>query len=40
MTTATLGDMRQATAIARHWIDGNWRDSAGTRTVSIPRQVR
>ena len=28
MTTATLGDPRQATAIARHWIDGRWRDSA------------
>ncbi len=28
MTTATIGDMRQATAIARHWIDGSWRDSA------------
>ena len=28
MTSATLGDTRQATAIARHWIDGRWRDSA------------
>ncbi len=28
MTTATLGDARQATAIAQHWIDGCWRDSA------------
>jgi len=28
MTTATVGDTRQATAIARHWIDGGWRDSA------------
>jgi betaine-aldehyde dehydrogenase len=27
MTTATLGDTRQATAIARHWIDGRWRGS-------------
>ena len=28
MTTATIGDTRQATVIARHWIDGRWRDSA------------
>src|SRR5512145_3205794 len=28
MTTATVGDTRQATAIARNWIDGRWRDSA------------
>ena len=28
MTTATIGDTREATAIARHWIDGTWRDSA------------
>ena len=28
MTTATIGDTRQATATARHWIDGRWRDSA------------
>ena len=28
MTTATVGDKRQATAIAQHWIDGRWRDSA------------
>jgi hypothetical protein len=28
MTTATVGDTRQATAIARHWIGGRWRDSA------------
>ena len=28
MTTATVGDTRQATVIARHWIDGRWRDSA------------
>ena len=28
MTTATVGDTRQATALARHWIDGGWRDSA------------
>jgi acyl-CoA reductase-like NAD-dependent aldehyde dehydrogenase len=28
MTTASLGDMRGATAIARHWIDGRWSDSA------------
>jgi betaine-aldehyde dehydrogenase len=27
MTTATLGNTRKATAIARHWIDGRWRDS-------------
>jgi acyl-CoA reductase-like NAD-dependent aldehyde dehydrogenase len=25
---ASVGDTRQATAIARHWIDGRWRDSA------------
>ena len=28
MTTATVGDTLQAAAIARHWIDGHWRDSA------------
>ena len=28
MTTATIGDTRQTTVIARHWIDGRWRDSA------------
>jgi hypothetical protein len=28
MTTATIGDTSQATAIAQHWIDGSWRDSA------------
>jgi betaine-aldehyde dehydrogenase len=28
MRTVTVGDTRQATAIARHWIDGGWRDSA------------
>jgi betaine-aldehyde dehydrogenase len=28
MTTAIVDDTRQATAIARHWIDGRWRDSA------------
>ena len=28
MTTATLGHTDQALAIARHWIDGRWRDSA------------
>jgi hypothetical protein len=28
MTTTTVGDTRQATAIAQHWIDGSWRDSA------------
>ncbi|MGH8639019.1 MAG: aldehyde dehydrogenase family protein, partial [Burkholderiales bacterium] len=28
MTTATVGNTRQATAIARHWIDSSWRDSA------------
>jgi betaine-aldehyde dehydrogenase len=27
MTTATVGDTRQVTTIARHWIDGRWRDS-------------
>lgn len=26
MTTVTVGDTRQATAVARHWIDGAWRD--------------
>ena len=28
MTPATVGDARQTTATARHWIDGRWRDSA------------
>ncbi len=28
MTIATVGNTRQATAFARHWIDGRWRDSA------------
>jgi len=28
MTPATVGDTRQATAIARHWIAGGGRDSA------------
>jgi hypothetical protein len=28
MTTVTIGDTRQATDIARHWIDGRSRDSA------------
>ena len=28
MTTASVGDTRQATAVAQHWIDGRWRDSA------------
>ena len=29
MTSATVaGEMRQASTIARHWIDGRWRDSA------------
>ena len=27
MTPATLGDTRETTATARHWIDGSWRDS-------------
>jgi betaine-aldehyde dehydrogenase len=27
-TTGTVGDTRHATAIAQHWIDGRWRDSA------------
>jgi betaine-aldehyde dehydrogenase len=27
MTPAALDDARETTAIARHWIDGNWRDS-------------
>ena len=26
MTTATVGDTRQTTANASHWIDGRWRD--------------
>jgi acyl-CoA reductase-like NAD-dependent aldehyde dehydrogenase len=28
MTTATIGHARHATTLARHWIDGQWRDSA------------
>src|ERR671913_2458788 len=28
MTIATVGETLQAAAIARHWIDGSWRDSA------------
>jgi betaine-aldehyde dehydrogenase len=28
MTTAAVDDTREATAIAQHWIDGRWRDSA------------
>jgi betaine-aldehyde dehydrogenase len=28
MTTATAGDTRQAAAVARHWVDGRWRESA------------
>jgi betaine-aldehyde dehydrogenase len=28
MISASVGDTPQATAIARHWIDGIWRDSA------------
>lgn len=31
MTTATVDDTRPATAIARHWIDGSWRDPAEHR---------
>lgn len=27
MTTAIVGDTLQAAVIARHWIDGRWRDS-------------
>jgi hypothetical protein len=27
MTPATLGDTRETTATARHWIDDSWRDS-------------
>jgi hypothetical protein len=27
MTPATLGDTRETTATACHWIDGSWRDS-------------
>ena len=26
--TTLVGDMRSASAIAQHWIDGRWRDSA------------
>ena len=36
MTTATVGDTRQATAIARHWIDGGWRDSAAHKDSINP----
>jgi betaine-aldehyde dehydrogenase len=28
MTPQALGTVRQATAVAQHWIDGRWRDSA------------
>lgn len=28
MTIARIGDARRATSVARHWIDGRWRDSA------------
>ena len=36
MTTAIVGDTRQATVIARHWIDGFWRDSADHRDSINP----
>jgi betaine-aldehyde dehydrogenase len=36
MTTATVGDTRQATVIAQHWIDGHWRDSADHRDSINP----
>ena len=36
MTTATVGDTRQATAIARHWIDGGWRDSTAHKDSINP----
>src|SRR5918995_6632709 len=36
MTTATVHDTRQATAIARHWIDGSWRDSAAHKDSINP----
>ena len=36
MTTATVGDTRQATVIARHWIGGCWRDSADHRDSINP----
>ena len=36
MTTATNDDTREATAIARHWIDGHWRDSAEHRESINP----
>ncbi len=36
MTTAALGHMHHASAIARHWIDGQWRDSAEHRDSINP----
>jgi betaine-aldehyde dehydrogenase len=36
MTTATVGNTGKATATARHWIDGSWRDSAQSRDSINP----
>ncbi len=36
MTTATIDETRPATAIARHWIDGRWRDSPEHRDSINP----
>ena len=36
MTTATVGNTGKATATARHWIDGSWRDSAQSRDSIDP----
>jgi betaine-aldehyde dehydrogenase len=36
MTTATVGVTDQATRVARHWIDGGWRDSLTHRDSRNP----
>ena len=33
---SSVGDTRQATAIARHWIDGRWQDSAENKDSIDP----
>jgi len=33
-------DDRQPDTIAKHWIDGRWRDAPSTATASTPRRGR